>query len=115
MGQEKTPKVTSSDSVLQGGKVRPKSQVQVLFRNSKYHGKPYAISMVHPSLADKLIKDGKAELYEGKLTKDMIKANEEARQADVVSKGRTPGKGLATKEDEDEFDDLDSKKDNKKK
>lgn len=92
-----------ADENLTGGQVRPKSKVQIIFKNSKHHGgKPYHVSNVHPALAEKLVKEGKAEYFEGKLSKDQIKENADYQKEQVKAKGRKPGK--VTKKDEDEFD-----------
>lgn len=114
MAQQADPKVKQlPDSQLPGGQVRPRSKVQVMFKNNKhYGGLPYALDEVHPAMAEKLVEQGKAEIFESTLSKAQLKENEEYRKKQVIAKGRVPGK--VTKADEDEFDeDLDESKDKK--
>lgn len=115
MAQQADPKVKQvPDSQLPDGQVRPRSKVQVIFKNNKhYGGLPYALDEVHPAMAEMLVKQGKAELFDGSLSKAQLKENEDYRKQQVKAKGRTPGK--VTQADEDEFDeDLDAKKPAKK-
>ncbi|HYD90282.1 MAG TPA: hypothetical protein VEA37_02205 [Flavobacterium sp.] len=103
MAQEQTKNTVTPDAALKDGKVRPKSKVQVLFRNSPFHGGiPYHLSMVHPALAEKLVEQGKAEYHEGDLSKAQIRENEEHKRELVKAKGRTPGK--KKNEEDDDFD-----------
>lgn len=108
MSQEKTEKMTTPDSQLADGKVRPKSKVKILITNSPHYNVPFVVEEVHPSLADKLIKAGKAEMAKGPLTKDQKDANKKALEDKVKERGRKPGKGLPKSEDEDLMEDLDN-------
>jgi len=90
MAQERTAKTQTPDSKLTDGKVRPKSKVQVLFTNSKHHTKPYHVTMVHPALAEKLVAQGKAKLFDGELTDAQLKANADA----VIGKAKGEEKVL---------------------
>lgn len=102
MPQEQTAKTISTDQVLTGGRVRPKSKKSIVWLNSVYHTTPFAIEEVHSSLADKMVAEGKAR-FGNKLT-DQEKADNKAYLAEKIkSKGRTPGKV----EKEEELEDLD--------
>jgi hypothetical protein len=87
--QEQTEKTMAPDKVLTDGKVRPKSKVKVLFLNSAFHGVPFFVDEVHPSLAEKLIATGKAEMAKGELTKAQKDANKKALKDRASEQGRT--------------------------
>lgn len=102
MAQESTKKTSTPDSQLKDGLVRPRSQVQVLFKNSRFYDhKPYHLTMVHPVMAEKFVAQGKAEYHEGGLSKSELKENDEWAK----SKGF---KNMAASDEvsEDEFDDI---------
>ena len=111
MAQEQTEKTMTPDSKLEGGKVRPKSKVKILFTNSEFHNVPFVIEEVHPSLAEKLVEQGKAEYAKSnKLTKDQMDANKESLKSKVKAKGRRPGKTKKDEAAEDLMEDLDATK-----
>jgi hypothetical protein len=93
----------SPDSELEGGKVRPKSKVDVVFINSQYHKTPNYAEQIHPELAKKLLEQGKIRMGK-KLTDAEKAANKAALEESIKAKGRTPGK--PAKEEEDELDEL---------
>lgn len=92
------------DSELEGGKVRPKSKVDVVFLNSPYHKTPNYVEQIHPTLAAKLLEQGKIRMGK-KLTDAEKAANKQALEDAVKAKGRTPGKPTKT-EEEDDLDEL---------
>lgn len=101
MGQEATQKTLTPDSDLKDGKVRPRSKVKIVTLNSKYHAVPNTVEAVHPSLAAKLVEQGKAR-YGDRLSAEEKDANRQFLESKVTSKGRKPGKA----EEGDEFDEL---------
>lgn len=106
--QDKKVKQESDEQLLEKGLVRPNSKVWVIFKGSKFHGKPNHVEEIHPALAEKLVEQGKAEYREsGKLTKDEVEENKAAAKKAVVEKGRKPGETKAEKNATDDFDEED--------